>query len=85
MSEMIERVASAIWALNDDTDCRVYDDLAPHAKAQADAMARAAIKAMREPTEAMVNAAMLPASEADREAYRPQHWIWEKMIDEALK
>jgi hypothetical protein len=56
MSEMTERVARAIWVLYEDTDCREYDELAAHAKAKADDMARAAIKAMREPTEAMIRA-----------------------------
>lgn len=47
MSEMIERVAKAI---------RVANSGEYTSQAQAEMMARAAIKAMREPTDAMRNA-----------------------------
>jgi hypothetical protein len=80
MSEMVERVARAIWALNEDTDCHDYGLLAPHAKQRADDWARAAIKAMREPTEAMWK-----AKQPTWSLGRPMWDWWKDMIDEALK
>lgn len=59
MSDMVEKVARAIWALQRDTDCNDYDKLwdGPcSAKEIARDMARAAIEAMREPTEDMLEA-----------------------------
>lgn len=59
MSEMIERVARAIWALQRDTDCNDYDKLwdgPGSAKEIARDMARAAIEAMRKMTPAMERA-----------------------------
>ena len=56
MAEMVEKVAAAIWALQRDTDCNDYSQLwdgRGSAKELAREMARAAIEAMREPTEAM--------------------------------
>lgn len=75
MSEMVKRVARAIWFLNEDTDCPDYDQLAPFAKKRADQWSRAAITAMREPTAEMLN--------------NTDTWgdidAWHKLIDEALK
>jgi len=83
MSEMVERVARAIAAAADDTDWELYRS-----------EARAAIEAMREPTEAML-AAVIPypenttvprptmeaATMADRLAFRSR---WQDGIDAAL-
>tara|TARA_R110000868_G_scaffold411706_1_gene707810 strand:+ start:29969 stop:30268 length:300 start_codon:yes stop_codon:yes gene_type:complete len=90
---MIERVARAIWALQRDTDCNDYDKLwdgPGSAKEIARDMARAAIEAMREPTEEMCWSATDVSvgtgcegnftihTEAAREA-------WQAMIDTLLK
>lgn len=83
MSEMVERVATAIWALYRHTDCNEYDQLAPHAKHTADEMARAAIEAMREPTADMVDAGRDVGPDAP---YGLSETIkrWEAMINAAL-
>lgn len=74
MSEMIERVARVIWSLNEDTDCHDYDQLTHHAKQQAKEWARAAIGAMREPTQDMISSC--PHEDA---------WhVWNDMINVAL-
>ena len=95
MSEMVERVARAIWALNQDTDCPEYDQLAPHAKERADEWARAVIAAMREPTEAMVTRAgqfdfeRAGTGSGYNETFDLRDGdvklVWQAMIDEALK
>ena len=46
--EQVERVARAIWDLNEDTDCHDYDRLSAPAKKRAEEWARAAIAAMGE-------------------------------------
>lgn len=62
MSEMIERVAAAIWALYPDTDCPNYAELSEWAKEEkARPLARAAIEAMREPSMNMVTNGVLEA------------------------
>jgi hypothetical protein len=82
MSEMVERVASRIQeSLMDiacgESDSPVYDYIA-----------RAAIKAMREPTEGMLKAAHI---KMQGEAIKPGcYWSgmaqrWRQMIDEALR
>lgn len=74
---MVERVAAAIWALNEHTDCPEYAQLNRDAKARADSMARAAIEAMREPTEEMFK--------ATRDAHGYDGLAaWSAMIDAAL-
>lgn len=71
MSEMVERVAKAIMA-------RFNDPLPFHAEE----LARAAIEAMREPTNAMERA----GDEYGRFTNGPSACVvWEAMIDEALK
>lgn len=71
MSEMIERVAVAIRKVNAETIGLTYTELTRE-------MARAAIAAMREPTDAMAFAV-----DGD---WGPQlEDNWRKMIDEALK
>jgi hypothetical protein len=83
MSEMIERVARAIyedaWGI----------EWPPEPAGEADEYrrgARAAIEAMREPTEAMLSAAGTRRPRGD-EVMGPDHpWaLWDAMIDAALK
>lgn len=88
---MVERVARAIWALQRDTDCNDYSQLTKSTKALADDMARAAIGAMREPTEEMArNEAHESTFPPDTEESIKQSWrdeyakIWTAMIDAAL-
>ena len=80
-SEMVERVARAICASND-VD---FDSVSEQVKQNCRLLdARAAIEAMREPTEAMV-------AEGLRKPTGMIEWIaavkvsWQAMIDEALK
>lgn len=74
MSEMIERVANAIWLTMDAVD---KQDLETPLK-----YARAAIEAMREPTYAMERAAYEGKGHGD---YLQAIPTWQTMIDEALK
>lgn len=81
MSEMIERVARAICRAG---ICGPRD----HLNEQEDRNwrkfeleARAAIAAMREPTEAMITAADVEV----HSDFLPPHMTWERMIDAALK
>ncbi len=72
MGEMIDRVAKAIYDAMD-----IADGLNMTA---AETYASAAIAAMRQPTDAMVN--------AGRDMYPPDQDcipVWETMIDEALR
>ena len=64
---MVERVADAIMAVVSANE--IHDDVFE------EAVARAAIAAMREPTEAMKRAAWVSGPEP----------LWRAMIDEALK
>lgn len=77
MSEMVKRVAEAIrkseaywWNRPDEPE----DDLA-------ETLARAAIEAMREPTEAMDAAAR---TECRRMGVEPVTHIWDVMLDSAI-
>jgi hypothetical protein len=86
MSSMIERVARAIWRQS--TGPAHWDDwdlFAPNAwgRRRTMAQARAAIEAMRDPTEAMTFAAFefLPGSWEHADISR----AWNAGIDEALK
>lgn len=87
MSEMVERVARSIWAFNEDTDCPDYERLSAHAKERANEWARAAIEAMREPTEEMIDRTAMqgesPMITARGSRARIAHY-WRLMIDEAL-
>lgn len=69
MSKMVERVQKAIESLTQH-----------HTGSSSEALARAAMAAMREPTEAMVNAGG-EIENSNRVAVE----IWQSMIDEALK
>lgn len=84
MSEMIERVARQIFETNITVYLRLSMDFSEQTvsvQEQYRGLARAAIEAMREPTEAMEEAAldvrplMLPDSPRE---------VWEAMIDAAL-
>lgn len=76
MSEMVERVAKAIASKQPPLSDRV---LSMHAEQALFEMARAAIEAMRVPTEAMIEEAWADARAEDAAA------VWKAMIDEALK
>lgn len=73
MSEIVERVARAIEAV----DRSLW--VGENRKAYFESAARAAIEAMRGPTEAMLDAATPDMSNGEK------LWIWQAMIDEALK
>jgi hypothetical protein len=74
--DMIERVARAIYVVDaQDTDgAGVYQR-----------MARAAIAAMREPTEAMINGLRIAQECGDSTAALWAPLVWRAMIDAALK
>ncbi len=76
MSEMISKVARAIW--QQERAARVHDE--PFKLSWYEDTARAAIQAMRDPTEAMFDATGEPGV-PDR-VYRE---YWEAMIDQALQ
>lgn len=78
MSEMVERVAAAI-----DEAIEKWD---PRASKFRDFAARAAIKAMCEPTETMVEAGYMADNGEDRNlGERGAKEAWQLMIDAALK
>lgn len=71
MSEMVDRVAKALEARLKGNEFLSYEDAA-----------RAAIEAMRQPTQAMIEAGAVGSGE-DSEAVA--EGAWEYMIDAALK
>lgn len=73
MTEMIERVARAIAAAGTIVD---WDEMSVACQEQFTKEARAAIAAMREPSETMVDAGY--------QASPPVEYIWQAMIDAAL-
>ena len=94
MSEMVERVAEAAYAkcmansanllpLPPDLEVLVneppWSELAEQFKVHWREIARAAIEAMRKPTEAMVEGAWMSATAEDAAG------VWRDMIDKALK
>ena len=82
MSEMVERVAMAI--MRDDFEGHdFWDRQAPDVQNQYLTNARAAIAAMREPTESMVVAGEdhIGGDLIDGDSA----WVWQAMVDEALK
>lgn len=86
MTSMIERVARAIdpcaW------DVMTHDDGCPDCRAareQARGRARAAIEAMREPTEEMVRMGMTALPNSTPGRHQKTGWVWDAMIDAALK
>lgn len=77
MSKMVVRVREAImksWAEQGDVPFPLY-------QSEAEAIARAVIEAMREPTEAMIRA----SREWDGRMSHRSSGAWQAMIDEALK
>lgn len=79
MSEMVERVARAIYFRGDDQGDTAWHHCQLWHRDVAREQARAAIEAMREPTEAMVKAAY------GRERTGTERGNWRAMIDAALK
>lgn len=75
MNEMIERVAKAIWSDYWDGEGCSWAEMEESSRQTALSMARAAIEAMREPTEAMLEAQFGQPSPAD---------CWRAMIDAAV-
>jgi hypothetical protein len=73
LNKMIDRVASAISALDTNIVANDYE-----------AMARAVIAAMREPTEAMIDAAPDEAVGWSEIARRHAADYWRAMVDAAL-
>ena len=86
MSDMIERVARAIHFRGDDQGDGAWSHCQPWLRMVAREQARAAIEAMREPTEAMVasgeSAASFGIGKPKDEAAIPRVWRW--MIDASL-
>lgn len=78
-NELVERVARAIYDL-DKIGVREWEDAPISTREDCLACARAAIEAMREPTEAMQ-----AAGAHRRENRKPVAEIWRTMIGEALR
>ncbi len=85
MGEMVERVAKAIvdFMVKENGETTKWEDAPDEARAEMCRMARDAIEAMREPTDAMLERAKHtdikgPVKQADK-------MIYQAMIDEALK
>lgn len=75
---MVEKVARHIFSANTGTDYYgVYHPAFEHEQSHWETLARAAIEALREPTEAMLE-------EGPGEPYMEKH-VWARMIDAALK
>ncbi len=86
MSDTIDRMALAIWKANGEPD--VFDTYAE----ELCVAARAALEALREPTEAMIERGSQIAVAADFDitgAYRVvgtvSRDVWRAMVDEALR
>lgn len=84
MSEMVERIARAILAVDYPEDAGSdLEEMWWERRGDAYlAYARAALEAMREPTEQMAQAGLSPTYIWVDETAEP---IWRRMIDEALK
>lgn len=88
MSEMVERVAKALWTQAgyfgdwDSTDW--IKGPSPYFREQFRAQARAAIEAMREPTHVMLSRGNTAAQDYGL-GRSPELGVWRAMIDEALK
>lgn len=78
MSEMVERVARAISAEHIRLDGMTWEQCHPKYQEDRRRMARAAIAAMREPTQAMI------LGDNKHDDYDPKY-VWQLMIDEALR
>jgi hypothetical protein len=79
MAEQVEKVKAAIA----EKFAPAIDFKAPYAKVMLDMAARAAIEAMREPTEAMVDAGAV--AEGDGNLAVQARSLWDAMIDAALR
>ena len=81
MSEMVERVARAIRAVMTPEAHPAFDDMGPTLRDLYASYARAAIEAMREPTEDMFGAWLVV-----QESSEALQWdaCWRAMIDAAL-
>lgn len=89
-NSMIERVAKAIYDANPEAQRFTWSYADSFLKEQARRMGRAAIEAMREPTEDMLNAKaenVLGTVESINSYldYHSAEQIWRSMIDEILK
>jgi hypothetical protein len=78
MNEMIERVAKALWLDYWDGDACAWEDAEESARETSRSLARAAIEAMREPTEDMIE-----AGRSENFGNYPNQ-AWHAMIDQAL-
>lgn len=99
MSEMIERVAKSIFFFGSEHDDEMWEHMQPHLRELVVVQARAAIGAMREPTEEMVDGADDAFHEAMRKhlSYCKKYGvsgfssspfseaIWRAMINSALQ
>lgn len=79
MSEMVDLVVKALWSAQQDSARQKPLTVAEHIAYEC--MARAAIDAMREPTEAMLNAGMKAVGYLNCGGRTE----WQAMIDEALR
>jgi hypothetical protein len=77
---MIERVARAMLSNNPSPGALTWDDYPASVHAATLRTARAAIEAMREPTEDMQDAGAYP-----RENKKPVADIWQAMVGKALE
>lgn len=78
---MVERVAKAIWSENQPAGAPAYEELDFLDQGRVKMIARACIKAMREPTEEMLFAGDGPAPQESITADR----VWAAMIMASLK
>lgn len=90
MSEMIERVARVIHenhafdSIGEHTPWDEVNDVFSHAQDDYRKVARAAIEAMREPTQEMKDVGLRdPGSGGPDPGYETE--VWQAMLDEALK
>lgn len=86
MTTMIERVARAMFEhdqLSDEAKLDEWDDdwIGPQGREQYMSLARAAVAAMREPTDAMVKAGRIYHADKRNSVNR----VWKKMIDAELR
>ena len=84
MSEMVERVARAIYEGRNGRGCKPWSLLTQMHKGPYFQDAKDAIRAMREPTEAMVNSPMARCYNTGPFAEKEVRRIFRAMIDAAL-
>ena len=82
---MVETVAEAIWDSQSPPGAPPYHHLNNMEKFQVSLIARDCIKAIREPTEAMIEAGFRAEEEATSADGSPVPFIWRAMIDAALE